>query len=327
MSNRYFSLSPLSLLFLIAIIGLVLYGIYIAIFSPADSEEISSVLSSIDASISESEEADNSDNTSATDTVDSGDSSDSSPASSDTADDAEPAMSVPAAQLDESRFSSENGRIYYDSDSVAYGIDVSNFQGEIDWEQVAEDGVGFAMIRAGLRGYETPNLVEDTMCRDNIAAALDAGIEVGLYFHSQAITDEEAREEASFLIDIAEDFDITYPLAIDWERSAADSSRTKDISGDDATAFCAVFCEEIQEAGYTPAFYFNPTDSSSDLNADELSDYIFWMAQYDSAIPDLEYGLHIWQYSNTGTVSGINGDVDLNICFYDLSLKKGTAND
>lgn len=225
-------------------------------------------------------------------------------------------------ELDAGLFSSEGGRIYYDGD-VFYGIDVSRFQGEIDWEAVAADGIDFAIIRAGLRGYETPNLVEDPMCRDNIAAALAAGLDVGLYFHSQAITADEAVEEAQFLLGIAQDYEITYPLVIDWERQTADTSRTRDIEGGDVTAFCAAFCEEIENSGYTAAFYFNPTDSSSGLDAGALSDYIFWMAQYDADVPDLSYDLDIWQYSNTGSVSGIEGNVDLNICFCNFSSAEG----
>lgn len=229
--------------------------------------------------------------------------------------------------IDSSKFSIEDGRIYYDSDDAVYGIDVSKFQGEIDWNKVADDRVDFAMIRAGLRGYAKPNIVEDPMCRTNITEALGAGIDVGLYFHSQAITIEEAKEEAQFILEIARSFNITYPLVIDWERASAADSRTKDIPGDDVTKLCAAFCEEIKSAGYIPAFYFNPNDSSSDLDADELSNYIFWMAQYDSAVPNLDYSFQIWQYSNTGSVSGIIGNVDLNICFYDFSSVGGAPND
>ena len=211
-----------------------------------------------------------------------------------------------------------DGRIAYTDNSVSYttGIDVSSFQGDIDWEAVAADGIDFAIIRAGLRGYGTSgNIYEDEKARENLKNAAAAGIQTGVYFYSQAITVQEAIEEAEFILDIIKDYKIEAPVVFDWENEPGVSMRTDNLDSYTLNLCAVAFCEKIKEAGYTPAVYFNLTDAYSKYNLDKIKDYIFWYAQHEGEAPEFYYSYSIWQYSDNGKVDGIDGIVDLNICF------------
>ncbi len=218
--------------------------------------------------------------------------------------------------LDPSLFYKENGKIYYDGDDVKYGIDVSSHQKEIDWNAVAKSGVDFAIIRVGYRGYGSAGSINpDEYFEANINGALENGIKVGVYFFSQAITEEEAREEAEFTLDMISGYDITYPVIFDWEHIVnVESARTYYYQDFDVSSFANAFCDVIIKAGFSTTVYFNPSAGYLIYDVDSISDHTFWLAEYDD-VPSFYYKFIIWQYTNKGTVPGIEGSVDLNISF------------
>lgn len=214
----------------------------------------------------------------------------------------------------------ENGELQYTEDGqvVSYkGIDVSKHQGAINWEKVAEDGVEFAFIRVALRGYGTGKLVEDERFEENIKGALGAGIKVGVYVYSQAITEEELLEEADFVLEKIAPYKIECPVVFDVEMVSGDDGRMNNISVEDRTRFTALFCETIKNAGYKPMIYHNMEMGALKINLAELEDYDKWFAYYNSDFY-YPYEYDVWQYSDTGRVDGIKGDVDLNISFVPL---------
>lgn len=153
---------------------------------------------------------------------------------------------VPVNPYDPQNFVLEGDRMTYTGEGMetALGVDVSSYQGSVDWEKAAEDGIDFAMIRVGYRGYsQEGKLMEDTAFRDNLQGALDAGLEVGVYFFSQAITEEEAREEADFVLELIEGYDLTYPVVFDWENITYDTARTDGIDSQTLTALADAFCQ------------------------------------------------------------------------------------
>lgn len=197
-----------------------------------------------------------------------------------------------------------------------YGVDVSFYQGEIDWTAVAASGVEFAMIRLGYRGYGTEGtLNEDEFFRANMEGALAAGLKVGVYFFSQAVNAAEAKEEAAFVLERLEGYDITMPVAFDWEPITYDSaSRTMFTPGSVVTNCAVIFCEAMENAGYQPMVYFYRGLGYHIYDLDRLAEYPFWVGALGD-YPDFYYKHAMWQYSITGQVPGINGDTDLDIYF------------
>lgn len=189
------------------------------------------------------------------------------------------------------------------------GIDVSYFQGEIDWNAVKADGIDFAFIRAGYRGYTDGYINMDPNFPKNAQGALDAGLKIGLYFFSQATTENEAQEEAKWLLEAAQRYDVTLPLVFDWETIGDDQARTDGILGSQMTQFARTFCSEIRAGGYAPAVYFNRWQGCYDYDLGQLSGAEFWLSADDEA-DDWYYAHSYWQYTYTGTVDGIEGPVD-----------------
>ncbi len=195
------------------------------------------------------------------------------------------------------------------------GIDVSKYNGAIDWSQVAADGVEFAFIRVGIRGYGAEGrLVEDEGFEANVESALQNGIKVGVYFFSQATTVEEAVEEAEFVKQIIAPYKIECPVVFDVEKLADSEARMNKISVEDRTKMAITFCEEIKKAGYEPMIYYNMEMGALMLDLEQLEEYDKWFAYYNEDIY-YPYDFKIWQYTDKGKVAGINGDVDLNIAF------------
>ena len=225
-----------------------------------------------------------------------------------------PKFNVPLNTYDQSKFKNDNGLVTYDDANASLGIDVSDYQGDIDWAAVKASGIDFAMIRAGYRGATRGKLNEDSKFADNYTGAKDAGVKVGIYFFSQATTEEEAREEADFVIERLKGRNITYPVAYDHERLADTPGRADDLSPEQMTKNAAAFCARIQEAGYTPMIYGSMKDLLR-YNLPDLAHYNIWLAQYNVNAPTFNQYFSIWQYSNTGSVSGIDGNVDMNIQF------------
>ena len=196
------------------------------------------------------------------------------------------------------------------------GIDVSEFQGEaIDWKQVKASGIKFVIIRLGYRAYgENGELVLDAMYEQNIEGALDAGLEVGVYFFSQAVNAAEAVEEAEFVLDNLASYKITGPVVYDTEEIKWDTARTDDNTKQEFTNYCKVFCDTVEQAGYAPMIYSNMKWMAFTLDMSELSEYDFWYADYHEK-PQCPYDYKIWQYSEDGVVPGINANVDMNLWF------------
>ena len=194
------------------------------------------------------------------------------------------------------------------------GIDVSEFQGgDIDWKQVKDSGIEFVIARVGYRAYgESGELVKDAMFEQNIEGALEAGLEVGVYFFSQAITPGEAVEEAEFVLDLIRPYKITGPVVYDTEEIKGDTARTDGNTRQEFTNYCKVFCDTVEHAGYDSMIYANMKWMAFTLDMEELTDYDFWYADYHE-LPQNPYDYAIWQYSETGAVPGINANVELNI--------------
>ncbi|MFZ2538878.1 MAG: glycoside hydrolase family 25 protein [Oscillospiraceae bacterium] len=215
-----------------------------------------------------------------------------------------------------------DGEMQYQEDGVSKGIkgiDVSKHQGDIKWEKVKADNVEYAMIRLGYRGYETGKLLLDEYYEKNIKGALDAGLKVGVYFFSQAVTVEEAIEEADMVLEYIKKYDITYPVVYDAEEMLGDDVRTNSLTSSQRTDITLAFCEKIKSAGYKPMIYANIKWFVAKLDMSRLTEYDKWFAQYFNT-PFFPYDLQMWQYTGKGKVDGIKGDVDLNIGFKDYSL-------
>lgn len=195
---------------------------------------------------------------------------------------------------------------------VRRGIDVSAHQGDIDWEKVKAAGIEFVIIRIGFRGYGSAgNMVEDAYGLSNLRAARAAGLQVGAYFFSQATSVAEAEAEAAFALEILEGFQLDLPLVYDWEY-ISDTARTANVTPAELTAFARAFCGWVRESGYNPMVYFNEKYAAGRLDPSTLGEIPFWFARYDG-VYDVPYSCYVWQFSNTGRVPGINGNVDLNI--------------
>ncbi len=210
----------------------------------------------------------------------------------------------------------EKGRMTYELNGrrARVGIDVSTHQKDIDWEAVAADGIEFAMLRLGHRGYSEGGLFMDQTFEQNLQEALGAGLDVGVYFFSQAVSPEEAEEEADYVLEVLNGQTLTFPIAFDWESIPGDEARTDGLDGETMTRCAAAFCKRIQDAGYHPAVYFNQTQGYLHYDLRELTDYELWLAEYDPT-PNFYYHFDLWQYSNTGRVDGIQGNVDLDLAF------------
>ncbi|MCX4338880.1 MAG: glycoside hydrolase family 25 protein [Lachnospiraceae bacterium] len=211
----------------------------------------------------------------------------------------------------------EDGVMHYyrDGERVSHkGIDVSRYQDKIDWSKVADDEVEYAFVRLGIRGYTTGEIMEDESFQRNIEGALDNDIDVGVYFFTQAMSVEEAEEEAEFVLDSINPYEVKYPIVLDVETVTSTEARASDLTSEERTEYCLAFCKKIKEAGYTPMIYGNLKTFMLMLDIEQLEEYDKWFAYYDEAFY-FPYDFQIWQYTNKGRVSGIKGDVDLNISF------------
>lgn len=206
------------------------------------------------------------------------------------------------------------GRISYVSDgkTLSYtGIDVSQHQGTIDWDRVAADGIDFAYIRVGYRSADIGKVAEDETAEKNLAGASAAGLKVGVYFYSQAMTADEAREEADLVLKAIKNTTISYPVVFDFETGNLKTERVQEMSFDDRTAVAVAFCERIEEAGYSAMVYGNASGLMG-FDTEKLASRGFWYAEYAS-MPSTSIRMAIWQYSSTGSVAGIEGPVDLDL--------------
>ena len=211
--------------------------------------------------------------------------------------------------IDENFVPAENGFVSYQKDGEVLtkkGIDVSKYQGEIDWEAVKNDGIDYAIIRVGIRGYSEGGILEDEFFRQNIEGAIANEIPVGVYFFTQALNEEEALEEANFVIGMLQGYQLTYPVYLDIEDVKKENCRTNNLTVEERTNNAKVFLEAVREAGYQPALYGNMKSFLLMLDLASLEQYDKWFAGYTLPIY-YPYEYKMLQYSEKGKVAGIPG--------------------
>jgi len=218
---------------------------------------------------------------------------------------------------------SSDGKLKYYSNGkkVSYlGVDISRYQEKVDFYSLKADDIDYVMIRVGARGYKTGELQLDECFKENIDGAVKAGLDVGVYFYSQAMTVEEAIEEANMVIDNIKDYNIEYPVAIDMEFVENDTARVETLTRDERTEITAAFLNRIQEAGYIPMIYGNTEWLLKRIDITKFDGSCIWLSE-EADIPKYPYRYEMWQYTCQGTVDGIDGYADLNISFVDYSAR------
>ena len=206
-------------------------------------------------------------------------------------------------------------RMSYGGEGYSYrlGIDVSHYQGDIDWQKIKAAGIEFVFVRLGYRGYGQDGVLKmDTNFEKNMEGARAAGLDEGVYFFAQAVNETEAVEEAEFVLEHLMEYDLQMPVVYDPESVVHEEARTDNVTGEQFTKNTKVFCETIEKSGYDAMVYCNMTWQAFKLDLEELEEYPIWYADYEE-YPQTPYHFEIWQYSNEGTVDGIQGNVDLNI--------------
>lgn len=223
---------------------------------------------------------------------------------------------MPVCPYNKNLFVLSGSRMYYNDPAYtpALGIDVSSYQGDIDWQQVAATDIEFVMIRLGYRGYSEGTLNLDAKFLENLEGAKAAGLKVGVYFFSQAITTTEAMEEAMFVLQNLGGVELDYPVVFDWETISGSDARTDYLETDVLTDCAVTFCEMIAQAGYVPMIYYNSYVGYAKFDLDRLAQYDVWYAQYAQK-PTMYYNYRIWQYTDSGEVPGIDTRVDMNLAF------------
>mgnify|MGYP000845170504 FL=1 len=192
------------------------------------------------------------------------------------------------------------------------GVDVSSKSGTIDWKKVKESGISFALIRCGYRGASTGELFEDAACTANVADARAAGLSVGLYFYSQAVTEEEATEEAEFIVQAARTCHVTAPLVLTGGYTVDLAGRAEGVSPEERTTFTKAFCRKVHEDGMMPMIGGEAGWLSSSLDMTALTQEQIWVAQENSSVT-WSGTYQIWQYTAQGSIDGISGIAGLNI--------------
>ncbi|MDD7369035.1 MAG: glycoside hydrolase family 25 protein [Berryella intestinalis] len=225
--------------------------------------------------------------------------------------------SLPRNQYRWTNLERSEGRLSYTVDGQVLsrmGVDVSSNQGAVDWNAVANDGIEFAYVRLGYRGTATGTMMIDEDFEANLQGAQAAGLDCGVYYFSQAISVEEAHEEAQAVIDQLKGRPLQLPVVFDSETNAAGTgtSRTADLDNEQMSDIALAFCERIAAAGYQSMVYGNASDLQR-YDLFRIMRYPLWWAEYDAAVPTTILDFKVWQYTSKGSVKGIPGSVDLNI--------------
>ena len=210
-------------------------------------------------------------------------------------------------------FATLNGYVTCTAGPTRRGVDVSEYQEDVDWDQVRDAGFDFAFIRIGYRGYSVGQIKPDDLAREHLAGAKAAGLDVGVYFYAQAISPEEAAEEARWCLDFLSGENLDLPVVYDWEWVSTDA-RTGSMTRETLTECAKTFCETIENSGYQAMIYFNTHIARDLLDLPALRQYPFWLAQYKDQM-DYPYQVDFWQYTEEGSVPGIEGDVDIDLMF------------
>ena len=216
----------------------------------------------------------------------------------------------------EEDFRLDNGQPVYQHEDfrTQRGIDVSEHQLAIDWAQVAGDGVEFAVLRLGYRGSTEGLLNTDACFEENYRGAREAGLDVGVYFFSQATDEQEAVAEADYVLQVLDGRELDLPVIFDWEAVEVEGARTAGVDGGTVSDCAAAFCRRITAARYGAGIYFNRQQGYYDYDLAALGDYMLWVSDPNSWT-DFYYAVSLWQYSFTGQVAGISGDVDRDLLF------------
>ena len=193
------------------------------------------------------------------------------------------------------------------------GIDVSSHQKQIDWQKVKEAGIEFVMIRLAYRGSIEGALIPDEMAQEYYRGAKEAGLKVGGYIFTQAITVEEALEDAAYVLELSEGWELDMPLVYDWE-IIDKSYRNGNLDKDTLTQMMLAFCGAIEDAGHQAMVYFNKSNVRDNFYLEQLAEYGLWLANYRHEL-DFAYRIDMWQYTCEGSVPGIEVDVDINLYF------------
>ena len=221
--------------------------------------------------------------------------------------------------IDYSKIKDSNGHYSYEDKnySSSFGIDISEFQENVDWQKVKDCGVEFVFLRIGRRGATTGLLYDDTEFASHYEGARKAGLKVGVYFFSQAINVKEAKEEADFVYDRLKGKKIDFPVVYDLEEVYLENEtpRISGLSREEHTANALAFCERLNKKHYDTMIYTYLYWSDTYYDMEQISRYPIWFAQYDTEEPKLEYPISIWQYSKTGRIDGISVPIDFNIMF------------
>lgn len=199
------------------------------------------------------------------------------------------------------------------------GVDLSEFQGDVDFSAMKEAGVEFVILRIGGRYYGDDGvLYTDKNFDTNYEKAKAAGLKVGAYFFSQAISAEDAKQEANYTLEQLNKRQLDYPIALDWENIAEEEARTDKVTGDQLTDIAETFCDTIEAAGYKSIVYSNTQQMFIMYDFETMKDYDFWLADYRE-FPTMYYKFDMWQYTMTGSIAGVEGTVDMNISFTDFT--------
>lgn len=223
----------------------------------------------------------------------------------------------------------ENGFIYKDpimkyyenGKNISYmGVDISKETGLVDFVKLKNAGVQFVMIKVGARGYGNGQLTVDDTFTDYIQKASEAGLDIGVYFYSQAITKEEALEEANLVYENIKDYHLVYPIAFDMEKVSGDAARTDFLTREEKSNLALIFLDALKNVGYKGIIYGNKEWLIKEINLSTVGTYDIWLSQ-EGEKPDYPYKYSMWQYTQSGTIDGINGDANLDICFINYAMK------
>lgn len=229
-----------------------------------------------------------------------------------------PYYGIPINNYDPADFVAEEGVVEYIGGDAKVGINVNAKSGDIDWQQVKNSGIDFAMIRVGHRETVKGRIIPDAQFTKNMDGAAEAGLPVGVYFYSKAVTDAEAEAEAKFVIEQIHGRSITYPIAFYWEFDLKDdgtqdeNSRTVRCNGDQVTGFIETFCRMVETAGYSPCYYADKNMAYQRLDLSRLSSYDLWYAEFRPK-PSFFYDFKMWQYTKEADVPGISVKVPITI--------------
>ena len=230
---------------------------------------------------------------------------------------------LPKNDYDYTNLVSQSGRMAYYSDGkvTSYlGICVDKYDDYIDYSALRDDGIDFVMLRVGVRGYGTGSITLDDYYADNLSRATQAGLDIGLYFTSQAITKEEAAEEAVALVAAIADYNIKYPLALDIGFVLNDTSRIEALTKAERTDIIRTFADAIKASGYTPAIHADKEFLIKEIDLSKFTDVDIWLKNYGD-LPDYPYTFTMWEYTNSAQIGGVNGNSDLTISFIDYTQK------